>query len=140
MMNDDKKSDYYSMSEAWQDIGQGFDAKEKTVASLKLVGKGFFNVGKFFVKEGFPFLVEQGLEKSQSQLKRHDLSDEQRDSIENLQKNLHGFRVRIAENEAGRATEEEKKEIDSKVERVSREAKSAEENIERAKNRRERGF
>lgn len=38
---------YFDMGEAWNEVRQGFDAKEKSMASLKLFGKGLFNAGKF---------------------------------------------------------------------------------------------
>jgi hypothetical protein len=62
-MSDEKKPDYYDMSEAIDDIRHGsYGAKEKTVAGIKLFAKGIFNVGKYIVING-PDAVAKAAEK-----------------------------------------------------------------------------
>lgn len=51
-MSDKKKPDYYSLSEAYDEMKYSFGAKDKTVAGLKLFAKGLFNTGKAILNEG----------------------------------------------------------------------------------------
>jgi len=57
-MSDDEKSGYFKMSKAFDEFNDGFDAKEKAAAGLKLFGKGLFNVAKYAVTEALPKYAE----------------------------------------------------------------------------------
>ncbi len=50
-MSDEKKPEYYSLSEAYDEMKYSFGAKDKTVAGLKLFAKGIFNTGKAILNE-----------------------------------------------------------------------------------------
>ena len=60
---------YFKIGEAIDDIGYASGAKDKTIASLKLFGKGVFNIGKFAATEIFPAALEtaaRSVEKNQN--------------------------------------------------------------------------
>jgi len=66
--NDDEDKKYLSLSKDFDDLRFGFGAKEKTVAGLKLFGKGLFNMAKFTVTEALPEMnkrMEEELKKKQ---------------------------------------------------------------------------
>ncbi len=75
-MSEEKKSGYFSLSEAVDDFNTSFDTKEKAVSGLKLIGKGLFNVARYTVTTALPeFIAKKGDELS----KRDDLTDEKRE-------------------------------------------------------------
>ncbi|HQV81369.1 MAG TPA: hypothetical protein PLW69_10455 [Agitococcus sp.] len=84
-MSEEKDSKYFSMSEAWDEIGYSYGAKDKAVSSLKLLGKGLFNTAKFTVTEALPAVavgvVKASVKQSDEILKRDDLSTEQRERV-----------------------------------------------------------
>jgi hypothetical protein len=49
-----KKEDYFSMSEAIDDVRYENDGKRKAIAVTKLFGKGLFNTAKYVIKEALP--------------------------------------------------------------------------------------
>lgn len=56
---EDKKSAYFKMDEALDDVNYAYGAKDKAVSTLKLLGKGLFNAGRFAVAEVLPAAMEQ---------------------------------------------------------------------------------
>jgi len=60
-----KDDEYYSLSEAYDDMKYSFGAKDKAVAGLKLFGKGLFNTGKYLFKEG-PGVLDHEVERQKS--------------------------------------------------------------------------
>lgn len=88
-MSDEKSKGYFSLSEALDEVRHdSFGAKETAVAGLKLFGKGIFNAARFAVKEVIPAAVEQtakhNARTSKDLLKRDDLTEEQRDRLEQV--------------------------------------------------------
>lgn len=88
-MSDEKNKGYFSLSEALDEVRHdSFGAKETAVAGLKLFGKGIFNAARFAVKEVIPAAVEQtakhNARTSKDLLKRDDLTEEQRDRLEQV--------------------------------------------------------
>ncbi|HAV5431279.1 TPA: hypothetical protein JI046_11755 [Acinetobacter baumannii] len=76
--------DYFNMSEAIEEVKCSFGAKDKAVSTLKLVGKGLFNSAKFVVKntpKALEDLARDQMKQTEKQLKRTDLSDEQREKL-----------------------------------------------------------
>ncbi|KVE75810.1 hypothetical protein WI98_11930 [Burkholderia vietnamiensis] len=57
MESDDDK--YLSLSEDWSELVDGYGAKERSVAGLKILGKSIFNIGKFAFTEALPKIAEQ---------------------------------------------------------------------------------
>ena len=60
------KEKYFSISEAVEDISSSFGAKETATASLKLFGKGIFNVTKYATTEILPEIVKRAKENKKS--------------------------------------------------------------------------
>lgn len=77
-MSNDKDDKYYDIGDAFDEINLSYGAKEKTISTLKMFGKGLFNVVKFIATDGVEFVAEQTKNKAESTLRRDDLSDEQR--------------------------------------------------------------
>lgn len=63
-MSDKEESEYYSLSEAYDEVKYSYGAKEKTVAGLKLFAKGIFNTGKA--------LLNESQERAKKSAKRND--------------------------------------------------------------------
>jgi hypothetical protein len=59
MENTDDDDKYLSLSEDWSELVDGYGAKERSIAGLKLLGKSIFNVGKFTLTEALPRMAEQ---------------------------------------------------------------------------------
>lgn len=77
----EEKSKYFKMGEALDDVNYAYGAKDTAVASLKLLGKGIFNVGRFAVAEVLPSFMEQ----TAKQVERNqNASDEQREKAQEL--------------------------------------------------------
>ena len=85
---EDKESKYFKMSDAWDEVSYGVGAGEKAKAGLKMLGKGLFNFGKFVATEAVPKMVEQSIEqnvnRSSQLLKNENLTDEQRNRLEEI--------------------------------------------------------
>lgn len=60
-----KSDEYFSLSEAYDDVKNSFGAKDKAMAGLKLFGKGLFNTGKYLLKEA-PGVLERETERQKS--------------------------------------------------------------------------
>ena len=58
-MSEDNKSSYFKRSKALDEFNDGFGAKEKPVAGLKLFGKGIFNVAKYATTEVLPSVARR---------------------------------------------------------------------------------
>ncbi len=80
---EDKESKYFKIGEALDEVNHAYGDKEKTVASLKLLGKGIFNVGRFAVAEVLPSAMEQVAKQVE---KNPGASDEQREKASELKK------------------------------------------------------
>ena len=89
-MSESEKKDllsYFKMSEAVDDVKYSVGAKETTVSALKLVGKGLFNSAKFIIASAPKAMEEvskQQLNQTEKQLKRKDLTSEERDRWQDL--------------------------------------------------------
>ncbi|MFL9865855.1 hypothetical protein PQR67_16895 [Paraburkholderia fungorum] len=59
MENNESDDKYLSLSEDWSELVDGYGAKERSIAGLKLFGKSIFNVGKFAITEALPKMAEQ---------------------------------------------------------------------------------
>lgn len=59
MEDEDGDKKYLSLSEDWSDLVDGYGAKERSIAGLKLLGKSIFNVGKFTFTEALPKIAEE---------------------------------------------------------------------------------
>lgn len=55
----DDSNKYLNLSDDWSELVDGYGAKEKSVAGLKLLGKSVFNVGKFAFTELLPKVAEE---------------------------------------------------------------------------------
>jgi hypothetical protein len=92
-MGDEKKSSYFNMSEAVDEFNHGsYGAGEKTVAGLKIFGKGLFNVARYAVAEVLPGALESG---ANQVLKNKDLTDEQRSKAEDAKAQAAAVRKRF---------------------------------------------
>lgn len=78
---EEEKSKYFKMGEALDDVSFAYGAKDTAVASLKLLGKGLFNVGRFAVAEVLPSAMEQVAKTVE---KNPNASDEQREKAGEL--------------------------------------------------------
>jgi hypothetical protein len=79
--------DYFKISEAVDDVKSSYGAKDKTVSTLKLVGKGLFNSAKFVVESTPKVMQEvarQSMNNSERELKRNDLSEDKREKLNNI--------------------------------------------------------
>jgi hypothetical protein len=61
-MSEEDKPGYFKMSNALDDFNYSFGAKEKTVAGLKLFGKGIFNVARYATTEVLPEVARRAEE------------------------------------------------------------------------------
>ncbi|MBR7901172.1 MULTISPECIES: hypothetical protein [Burkholderia cepacia complex] len=59
MENNGDGDKYLSLSEDWSELMDGYSAKERSIAGLKLLGKSIFNVGKFTLTEALPKMAEK---------------------------------------------------------------------------------
>ncbi|WP_423392808.1 hypothetical protein [Burkholderia sp. LMG 21824] len=50
--------EYMNLSEDWSKMVNGDGSKERSIAGLKLLGKGAFNIGKWTLTEGLPKFAE----------------------------------------------------------------------------------
>lgn len=57
-MSNKKQPSYFKMSEAMDEFSCSMGTQEKSVAGLKLVGKGLFNTVKFAAVEALPAFVQ----------------------------------------------------------------------------------
>jgi hypothetical protein len=74
--------DYFKISDAVNDIKSSSGAKNKTVSTIKLLGKGLFNSAKFIAEEAPKFLqasAYQNMKDAEKKLKNKNLSNEQKD-------------------------------------------------------------
>lgn len=81
MSNDDDK-EYYSLSNDLDELRHGFGVREKSIAGAKLAGKTLFNVGKFSLGA----LAKFPEKASEQLLNRDDLTDRQRDRLNEIEK------------------------------------------------------
>jgi hypothetical protein len=75
----EKKSDYFNMSEALDELRFSFGAGETAKSGLKLLGKGLFNVARFGVTEVLPGMTEK---MAKQILENEDITLEQREKAE----------------------------------------------------------
>jgi hypothetical protein len=68
----EKKSNYFNMGNAVNELKDSYGAGEKAKSVLKLFGKSLFNVGAFAVTEVIPGMVEQGAKAVTSNSKATD--------------------------------------------------------------------
>lgn len=73
---EEKESGYFKLGEALDDVNHAYGAKDKAVATLKLFGKGVFNVGRFAVAEALPAALEHA---SNAVANNAKATDEQRE-------------------------------------------------------------
>lgn len=65
-----KDGKYYSFGEAIDDIKQANGAGETTVASVKLVGKSLFNIGRFTFAEVLPAIADRSADLHEQSMKK----------------------------------------------------------------------
>ena len=65
-----KNVKYFSFGEAIDDIKQANGAGKTTIASVKLVGKSIFNIGRFTVSEILPAMVDSAADIHEKSLKK----------------------------------------------------------------------
>lgn len=63
------KGKYFSFGEAIDEIKQADGAGETAVASVKLIGKSLFNIGRFTVAEVIPGMMEQTAKQAEKSMK-----------------------------------------------------------------------
>lgn len=85
----DKKSNYFDMGNAVDDLKYSYGAGEKAKSALKLFGKSLFNVGAFAVTEVIPGIVEKT---AQSVASNSKATDEQKENAEKALKNADEMR------------------------------------------------
>ena len=90
-MNDKKNEKYYNLSNALEDFADAYGAKDKAISGLKLLGKGLFNVAKYAATDGAVAVAESAKNKSENALKRDNLTDEQREKYEDLNRKSSEF-------------------------------------------------
>lgn len=87
MSENEKNSKYLNMSNEISDFKSG-NAKEKSVATLKMLGKGLFNTSKFLVTEALPkateMVVKQNIRNSNEVLKNKSIDAETRAKFEDF--------------------------------------------------------
>ncbi|MCG9057309.1 hypothetical protein LH442_15330 [Laribacter hongkongensis] len=88
----EEKSKYFKMGEALDDVNYAYGTKDKAVASLKLIGKGLFNVGRFAVAEALPSAIGHV---AQTIDKNPRSSDEQREKASELKKKADEYRENL---------------------------------------------
>lgn len=76
-----KKSNYFSIGNAVDDLRYSNGAGEKAKSALKLFGKSLFNVGAFAVTEALPKVAETTANRVKS---NSDSSDEQKEKADEL--------------------------------------------------------
>ncbi|WP_143189342.1 hypothetical protein [Paraburkholderia lycopersici] len=69
MENDGNDDEYLSLSEDWSELVDGYGAKERSIAGLKLLGKSIFNVGKFTFTEALPKMAERAAQMAEEAAK-----------------------------------------------------------------------
>lgn len=79
--------EYYSMSDAFDDLRFSYGAEEKALSTVKLIGKGLFNSGKFIAKVA-PKVVQEvakhNMKLSENMLNSKGLSDNQRERLSEI--------------------------------------------------------
>ena len=84
-MSDGENSRYFSISESVDEFKDSFGLKEKSVAGLKIVGKGLFNVGKFTFIEILPAVAEKTankmLQNGEDSLRNNNISSDEKQKI-----------------------------------------------------------
>lgn len=80
---------YFKLSEALKNVQNATGRGETALAGAKLLGKTLFNAGKF-VAEG---VVKANEKASAEQLKRDDLTPEQREKFEQVHRNAMRLRI-----------------------------------------------
>ena len=110
----------FKLGEAFRELTDAVGKKDTAIASAKLVGKTLFNTGKI----AFDSAVSHTERKSEEWLKRDDLSDEQRQNLERINKNSKSQRLRTdikkLEEEIDELTSELNQEPDKEFETESR--------------------
>lgn len=74
---------YFNLGDAFDEIKGSIGGKDMAFAGAKLIGKTIFNAGKYVVEEG---LSKQAERVSEEALKRDDITPEQREKAEELNK------------------------------------------------------
>ena len=87
----DKDDKYYNLGDALDEVNYSYGAKDKTISTLKMFGKGLFNVAKFVATDGIEAVAKKTKEKAESTLSREDLSNEQRSKIQDLHNKTSDF-------------------------------------------------
>ena len=87
MSESKKDSKYFSMDDELFDLKHG-DAKDKSVAALKMFGKGLFNTSKFLVTKAIPEITkaaaQQNINRSNDLLKDASIDNERRQKLEDI--------------------------------------------------------
>ena len=87
MSESKKDSEYFSMDDEIFDLKHG-DAKDKSVAALKMFGKGLFNTSKFLVTKAIPEITkaaaQQNINRSNDLLKDASIDNERRQKLEDI--------------------------------------------------------
>jgi hypothetical protein len=87
MSENKKDSEYLSMDDEIFDLKHG-DAKDKSVAALKMFGKGLFNTSKFLVTKAIPEITkaaaQQNISRSNELLKDSSIDSDRRQKLEDF--------------------------------------------------------
>lgn len=129
----DNKEPYFNLGKAFSELRhETVGAKEVAVSSLKLLGKGVFNVAKFAAIEVAPAIAESAMKHTQRTseelLKRDDLSAEQRDRAqEGLSKSSEYLQKRSEARQQRREEDEENELANAEAARENKRVRAREE-------------
>lgn len=110
----DKKEDYFDMSKAYDELANNsHSTTDKISSTAKLIGKGFFNLAKFAVKEVAPAINKEVLKKnirdSEYLLGKENLPTEKKESIKKIHETSKERLATIEEKETQREAEKNKR-------------------------------
>ena len=83
-----KKDKYFRIDEAVDEISYAYGVKGKAIASLKLFGKGIFNVGKFAATEIAPAAITSIANSAEKSSKTTDAQKQKAEELKNYAKTL----------------------------------------------------
>lgn len=90
----EKKSPYFKIGSAVDDVKYAFGAKETTLATLKLFGKSAFNIGRFAVAEVIPSAVKHSadaiLKNEKASPEQRERATEAKEKAKQMQSNFRG--------------------------------------------------
>jgi Spy/CpxP family protein refolding chaperone len=102
---------FFKLGDAFNELTSAIGAKDTALAGAKLVGKTLFNTGKLAVD-----VAVKGVEmQSGKMLKRNDLTDEQRERLEETHTKFSEVRVNGEIKKLNSLIDTKKKEIESKI-------------------------